>query len=124
VGDRLPGTDLLAEFSRLLDELESSSGRLKGIARSLEKDVEVWTRAPFPARIRRLQERFGRLETELAEIEKDGRALATALAGPVGTLQAFIRDPSIYNDLRMMARRLKNAPLDLLFKRKEKRAVK
>lgn len=39
-------------------------------------------------------------------------------------LQAFIRDPSIYNDLHMMVRRLKNAPLDLLFKRKEKRTVK
>lgn len=124
VGDRLPGTDLLAEFSRLLDDLEAASGRLKGIARSLEKDVQVWTRAPFPGRIRRLQERFERLETEFTEIEKEGRVLVAALAGPVGTLQAFIRDPSIYNDLRMMARRLKNAPLDLLFKRKEKRAVK
>lgn len=124
VGDRLPGTDLLAEFSRLLDDLEAASGRLGGIARSLEKDVQVWTRAPIPGRVRRLRDRLERVEAELAEVEKEGRALVAALDAPVGVLQAFIQDPSIYNDLRMMARRLKNAPLDLLFKRKEKRAVK
>ena len=124
VGDRLPGTDLLAQFSRLLDDLEAASGRLSGASRALEKDIQVWSRAPIPARVRRLRERFERIEVELEAIRKDARALARALDAPVGVLQAFIRDPSIYNDLRMMARRLKNAPLDLLFKRKEKRSVK
>lgn len=124
VGDRLPGTDLLAEFSRLLDDLEAASGRLKGAASALERDVAVWKNTPFPSRVRVLRERLERIEAELAQVEKEGRALAAVLGGSVGTLQSFIRDPSIYNDLRMMARRLKNAPLDLLFKRKEKRAVK
>jgi len=69
-----------------------------------------------------LKARLERIEKDLTGLQKEGRALVAVLDSSAGTLQSFIRDPSIYNDLRMMARRLKNAPLDLLFKRKEKRA--
>ncbi|MBU1413163.1 MCE family protein [Myxococcota bacterium] len=124
VGDRLPDLSLLAQITKLLDDLEAASGRLKGFSRELEQGVHVWTRAPFAPRIRRLKARLERIEKELEALQQEGRRLVAALDSPEGTLQSFIRDPSIYNDLRMMARRLKNAPLDLLFKRKEKRTVK
>jgi len=121
VGDQLPDVDLLAQIARLLDDLEAASSRLSGFSRALEQDVQVWKKAPFAPRIRQLKARLDRIGEELSALQKEGRQVVTALDSPAGTLQSFLRDPSIYNDLRMMARRLKNAPLDLLFKRKEKR---
>ena len=122
VGDRLPDLRLLAQVSKLLDDLEAASTRLSGFSRALERDVQVWTKAPFAPRIRNLRARIDRIGKDLTALQKEGRQLVAVLDSPSGTLQSFLRDPSIYNDLRMMARRLKNAPLDLLFKHKEKRS--
>lgn len=68
-----------------------------------------------------LRKRVQNLMELTTQLQKQTELLIQNMTTESGTLHAFMRDPSMYNDLRQMARRLKNAPLDLLLKRTERR---
>lgn len=68
-----------------------------------------------------LRKRVQNLQELTTQLQQQTELLIQNMTSESGTLHAFMRDPSMYNDLRQMARRLKNAPLDLLLKRTERR---
>ena len=122
-GSELPDTRMLRELVVLLDRLEEASSRFGRFSEELDRDLAVWRNTPIPGRVSTMKKRLERIGDELDALQGDVRILTDAFTGSRGTLQSFLSDPSIYNDLRQMARRLKNAPLDMLFKRRERRVV-
>ncbi len=120
----LPETDILNEIAELLEDLERAGDELGNTLDALKEDLALWKDPELAGRARLLQQRMETLQTEFSAISEDLLKFGSILQGPDGTLQSLLADHAIYNDLRQMARQLKNAPLRLLLKRKEKRRVR
>ncbi len=104
-----------------LQRLDALSGRLHVLLEGLERDRKAWNQANLPHRLLGLQVRVQVLSRLTDALRVELAVLIRNMEAQNGTLHAFMRDPTLYEDLRRMARRLKNAPLDLLLKRREKR---
>ncbi|MBN2723055.1 MAG: MCE family protein [Deltaproteobacteria bacterium] len=61
------------------------------------------------------------LKSELRTLMDESEKVSKILSKSNGALAAIISDREIFDDLRQMAKRLKNAIIDIVFKRSEKR---
>lgn len=102
-------------------KLDAILAQLAEIVAELEKNGRMWKDSRLQVRLNRLRDRVQGIAHQAEQLQAQLDILNRHMAAEAGTLHAFMRDPSMYNDLRQMARRLKNAPLDLLLKRTERR---
>ncbi len=107
----------VAYLDRLIVDFEE---RIDTFTATLKHNLGHWNVHLIKRRLRTLQDRIGRTKELLLRLKPMVVTIHDLLNSKKGTVGAFMRDKSIWDDLKMMAKRLKNAPLDLLLKRRER----
>jgi len=124
------GVDVIADETRaghimwklyVIDALISGiEVKLKTTADQIDANLGIWDTGAIKSRINRLERRFTMMRDTVKSMRPMVTTLDRAINSSSGTVGALVRDRTIWDDIKMMARRLKNAPLDLLLKRREK----
>jgi hypothetical protein len=99
--------------------IKTKSKNLKSIIALIEKDFKIWNDSKFQKKFKVIKNKIDSVIKHLVASEKQIIKIGKKLNSKTGVIGSLLKDRELYDDLKQMAKRLKNAPLDLIFKRKE-----
>ncbi|MGM0597818.1 MAG: MlaD family protein [Myxococcota bacterium] len=117
-----------------LDQNYSFPGRIVALGNKTGKQTEItdkkmaliehklkqWPLKDLQAKIKRLKKNINNIKTIISSLKTYTTVIQNKLQGRNGTISGIMNDRAIFDNLRVMAKRLKNSIYDLVFKKQRK----